>query len=72
MMFYKNKQFENTLKMANDLEKKERDIINSVESMVTFLNKNGMRYDRIEYFIIKITKDSIKRIETKIDREYLK
>ena len=58
--------------MANDLEKKERDIINSVESMVTFLNKNGMRYDRIEYFIIKITKDSIKRIETKIDREYLK
>lgn len=72
MMFYKNKHFENALKMAKDLEEKEQDIINSVESMTKFLNKNGMRYDRIENIIFKITEDSIERIETEIDEEYLK
>jgi len=51
---------------------KEQDIINSIESMTKFLNKNGMRYDRIEDIIFKITENSIERIETKIDREYLK
>ena len=56
----------------NILYAKEQDIINSVESMTKFLNKNGMRYDRIENIIFKIIEDSIERIETKIDREYLK
>ena len=56
----------------NKLYSKEQDIIDSVESMTKFLNKNGMRYDRIENIIFKITEDSIERIETKIDKEYLK
>ena len=56
----------------NKLYAKEQSIIDSVESMTKFLNKNGMRYDRIENIIFKITEDSIERIETKIDREYLK
>jgi len=51
---------------------KEQNIIDSVENMAKFLNKNGMRYDRIENIIFKITEDSIERIETKIDKEYLK
>jgi len=51
---------------------KEQDIIDSVESLAKFLNKNGMRYDRIESIIFKITENSIERIETKIDRKYLK
>ena len=61
MMFYKNK-----------LYAKEQNIVDSVESMTKFLNKNGMRYDRIESVIFKIIDDSIERIETKIDKEYLK
>jgi len=56
----------------NKLYAKEQNIVDSVESMTKFLNKNGMRYDRIESVIFKIIDDSIERIETKIDKEYLK
>jgi len=56
----------------NKLYAKEQNIVDSVESMAKFLNKNGMRYDRIESVIFKIIEDSIGRIETKIDKEYLK
>ena len=56
----------------NKLYAKEQNIIDSVQSMTKFLNKNGMRYDRIESIIFKITGNSIERIETKIDKEYLK
>ncbi len=56
----------------NKLYAKEQNIVDSVESMTKFLNKNGMRYDRIESVIFKIIGNSIERIETKIDKEYLK
>ena len=56
----------------NKLYAKEQNIVDSVESMTKFLNKNGMRYDRIESVIFKIIDDSIERIEIKIDKEYLK
>jgi len=60
------------LKFNKDkLYAKEQDIIDSVECMAKFLNKNGMRYDRIEDIIFKITVDSVEGIESKIDREYL-
>ncbi len=56
----------------NKLYAKEQNIVDSVESMTKFLNKNGMRYDRIESVIFKIIGNSIERIETKIDKEHLK
>jgi len=61
------------LKFNKDkLYAKEQNIIDSVESLAKFLNKNGMRCDRMEDIIFKITENSIEKIEKKIDREYLK